>query len=499
MSRTQRGCNSSHRQEIHVAAQRIVLTSPWKLGLFVFMLVAGTGFGLIWAYIEIFGGQIDLRDEKVLRLAYAVLGGVAALGLLGYIAVVSSARPLDRVVRHSREREQLIKKFGKIQDPRMIEIEDYEPEPALKVVLERWSEQAAAASDARLTNAAQSEALAQLTEQLRESDAQGFQPEIEESTPDLDALVDAIKGIVTTVKPGETTTDPTGPAAPVAEGDWGAERNTWRAAAEQLVRCEQELEGFVRSVSGHAADIASRTGTLSKQSGALPREAAMAVENLRRNGIRMGKVREASELLSEEANKLGLQINTHLSAAGTENQELMAVADGLRTLSSQYQRVAAESEMARTEQDEALDELMGMEVSTLDSSAANALAQQAMALDQHAEALNELLTRFRMPMEQIRGIAPELAVSLPEPAFEEPAVEEDFAANEAEAQSEGPEIEPIELDTPVAEPMVEDTRDFGMAAESPKVYEIAELGGREIDGDGAERVYDLDELGAVEL
>lgn len=487
-----------------MAAQRIVLTSPWKLGLFVFMLVAGTGFGLIYAYIELFGGQIDLRDEKVLRLAYAVLGAVAALGLFGYIAVVTSARPLDRVVRHSREREQLLKKFGKIQDPRMVEIDDFEDEPALKAVLERWSDQAAAASDARLSSASQSEALAQLTEQLRESDAEAFHPDIEESTPDLDALVDAIKGIVTTVKPNAPSLDPSRPVAPVTDGDWDAERNTWRAAAEQLVRCEQELEGFVRSVSEHAAEIASRTGNLSKHSGALPREAAMAVENLRRNGIRMGKVREASELLSEEANKLGLQINTHLSRTGNEDPELLAVADGLRTLSNQYQRVATEAEMARGEQDEALDQLMGMEVSTLDSSAANALAQQAMALDQHAEALNELLTRFRAPMEQIRGVAPELAAmtppSAPTPAVpvQEPVVEE-LAMDAPDMDYEAPEVEPMDLDEPKPELVAADTRDFGMAAEAPKIYEIAELGGRELEANGGGRIYDLDELGAVEL
>ena len=61
--RTLRDRNFSQRQETHVAAQRIVLTSPWKLGLFVFMLVAGTGFGLIYAYMELFGGEIDLRNE----------------------------------------------------------------------------------------------------------------------------------------------------------------------------------------------------------------------------------------------------------------------------------------------------------------------------------------------------------------------------------------------------------------------------------------------------
>jgi hypothetical protein len=130
--------------------------------------------------------------------------------------------------------------------------------------------------------------------------------------------------------------------------------------------------------------------------------------------------------------------------------------------------------------------LTSMEVSTLDSSAASALAQQAMALDQHAEALGELLGRFRAPMQQIRGLVPELAAAVP----------------------------PMEQE-PVAVPEPKDnTRDFGMAAEAvrgsepstngERVYEVAELGGRELkaaaggpEADG--HVYDLNEFGAVEL
>jgi prepilin signal peptidase PulO-like enzyme (type II secretory pathway) len=479
---------------MHVAAQRIVLTSPWKLGLFVFLLVAGTGFGLIWAYIELFGGQIDLQDEEMLRLAYAVLGAVAGLGLFGYIAVVSSARPLDRVVRNSREREQMLKRYGKIQDPRMIDIEDFEGEPALKVVLERWAEQAAAASDARLTCAAQSDALARLTSQLLESDGEDFHPEIEESTPDLDELVDAIKGIVSGGKAGDASTSQAHSGARADGVGRDSERDTWRAAAEQLVQCEQEFEGFVRSVSDHAAEIASRTGNLSKHSGALPREAATMVDALRRNGVRMGKVREASELLGQETKKLGLQINGYLSRAGTEDPVLMAVVDGLGTLASQLQRVASEAETAKGEQEEALEKLLDMEVSTLDSSAAAALAQQAMALDQHAEALNELLTRFRVPMQQIRGVVPELPPARQKSAPIPPAREVSVSGTESEI--EAPEPEAFATDTPDS---AGDTRDFGMASDAPKIYEIAELGGREIDDDDEDRIYDLDEFGAVEL
>lgn len=471
-----------------MAAQRIVLTSPWKLGLFVFMLVAGTGFGLIYAYMELFGGQIDLRDEQNLRLAYMVLGGVAALGLFGYIAVVSSARPLDRVVRNSRQREQMIKKFGKIQDPRMVDIEDYEDEPALKAVLERWAGQAAEASEARLSQAAQKEALAKLTSQIREK-GPDFHPELPESTPDLDALIDAIKGFAA----GAPIPVPqaSGPAPSGPTRAWAGERSSWHQAAEQLFRHEQELEGFVRSVSEHAAAIAARTENLGKSSGALPRDAAMAVESLRRNGLRMGKIREASSLLSEEANKLALNMGVQLSREDNANPELMKVADGLRTLSGQYQRIASEVENVRNEQDTALETITTMETATMDSSTANALHQQAMALDQHAEALNELLERFRTPMQQIREIAPEVAAAVPplsKPVV--PAAAEEQTRDFQMKRGMAPEPTPVP-DVPVGAD--ED--------EGGRIYEIAELGGREIGPKptGSGRVHDLDEFGAVEL
>ena len=224
----------------------------------------------------------------------------------------------------------------------------------------------------------------------------------------------------------------------------------------------------------------------------------MAVENLRRNGLRMGKIREASELLSDEANKLAMTIGVELSRGGEENAELMGVADGLRTLSTQYQRIAAEVEIARTDQDESLDRLMNMEVSTLDSTSANALAKQAMALDQHAEALSELLTRFRRPMEEIRNVAPEIAAAIPARQSRPVAVPQPETYETPQVASIP--VEPIQLDEPAAQ------NGQPAHAEGPKIYDIAELGGREMAA-GAngqapqdeDHVYDLDEFGAVEL
>lgn len=121
-----------------MASPRIVVTSPWKLGLFVFLLVTACGFGLIYAYFELFGGNLDFQSTEALQNFYYVCGGVALLGLLGYLAVVSAAQPADRVAHFGRRRRQLMKKASKVDDPTQIDLEEFQDEPTLAAVLERW-------------------------------------------------------------------------------------------------------------------------------------------------------------------------------------------------------------------------------------------------------------------------------------------------------------------------------------------------------------------------
>jgi hypothetical protein len=126
-----------------------VVTSPWKLGLFVFLLVAGCGFGLIYAYYGYFGGSLDFSDRDALYTFYGICGGVALLGLIGYLTVVGAAQPVDRVVHGGRRRQRLMKKAGQIEDPTRIDLEDFQDEPALAALLERWREDRSAADEAR--------------------------------------------------------------------------------------------------------------------------------------------------------------------------------------------------------------------------------------------------------------------------------------------------------------------------------------------------------------
>ena len=124
-----------------MSAQRIVVTSPWKLGLFVFLLVAACGFGLIYAYFAFFGGRLDFSNPEALRNFYAVCGSVAFLGLLGYLAVVSAAQPANLVANEGRHRRNLMKKAAKIQDPGEVDLSAFQDEPTLVAILERWRQE----------------------------------------------------------------------------------------------------------------------------------------------------------------------------------------------------------------------------------------------------------------------------------------------------------------------------------------------------------------------
>ncbi len=167
-SRPQLGIHSG--KEMAVSAPRIVVTSPWKLGLFVFLLVTACGLGLIYLYFGYFGGRLDMTDPQVVRDFYMVCGSVAFLGLLGYLAIVSAAQPADRVAHYSRRRRKLLKKAAGITDPDRVDLEDYQHEPSLAAVLERWREDRRRLSEteAQVFSPQMRERLQAVTRQLEE-------------------------------------------------------------------------------------------------------------------------------------------------------------------------------------------------------------------------------------------------------------------------------------------------------------------------------------------
>ena len=475
-----------------MAAQRIVLTSPWRLGLFVFLLVVGTGFGLVYAYIELFGWRVDLQDQETVRYAYMVLGGVAVVGLLGYIAVVTSARPLDRVVRGSKAREQAIKRLGKISDPRDVDLDEFDIEPVLVKVVERWANDADAASSAQLEVAAQREAMAALVSSMQSNDAEAVALPPEYETPDLATLVGAINEFAATaarnaedqvVAATPPAPEPAPEAAPVAaapsESDWDRVRGDVTQAVSGLGQAEAELAAFVPGVAQRASQQAESAQRLasSDASGAVSAEVVTAVSAAQQNAQKITQLRESLETLAEESNKLAITMALQISRLGEAGGEMLDTAEDVRSLSTRYQRIAADLRMCETEQASTLSRLqqLGSHGGAVEAGAAQALVQEAMGLDQNAELLREVLGKLQSPISVLRRLT----------GVAEPAAVESVAPSAPAAPVATPEPAP-------AAPAVAETDE--------RVYEIAELGGRPIDGPAEDDdVHELQEFGAVEL
>ena len=464
-----------------MASQRIVLTSPWRLGLFVFLLVVGTGFGLVYAYVELFGWSVDMKDPETVRYAYMVLGGVAAVGLLGYIAVVTSSRPLDRVVRGSKAREQAIKRLGKVSDPRDVGTEEFDDEPVLAKVIERWASEVEASSVAQLDAASRREAITVLTKALAEAapgEDVAIAPEYE--TPELMALAAAIGDYAQAAAP-----EPEAPAPTATESEWDRCREDVASAVEGLGEAEAELEAFVPSIASRAGQLAEAAQRLASTdaSGAVSAEVVNAVSSAQQNAEKVTAIREALENLAEESNKLAITMALQLSRLGEAGGEMLDTAEGVRSLSTRYQRLAADLRMCEIEQASTLSRVqqLGGHGNAVDSSAARQLVQEAMGLDQNAEVLREVLGKLQDPLSTLRRLTGVVASSA--------AVADSAPVPSAPVAPPVPES----VDAPSAPaPAVESDE---------RIYDIAELGGRPLDGPGGGggSVHELQEYGAVEL
>lgn len=465
-----------------MTAQRIVLTSPWKLGLFVFLLVAGTGFGLLYAYLELFGGQIEvvvdnlqvldqqirLSGEMTVRDAYIVVGAVALLSLIGYLAVVTSARPLDRVVRGGRKREQALKRLGAVQDPRGIDPEDFEGEPQIVHLLERWTIDAQRANDAQLDAASQRETLARLAAQVRDAASTGTILEEASEDPAANALIASINDFV------QESAQAANPPVSAADAAWNAQRGAVSDAVEQVSHAEGELVGFVDSVAQRAGGIAQAAQLLSQSdaSGAVT-PANSAFEGAQITGKRLTQLRTTLEELAEQANKLAITMALQLNRLGDAGNEMIDTVEEVRTLSTHYQRLVADLRLCENDHVSTLQSLQdaGGSAPNAEAAALATLRDEAMVLDQNAEALREMLGQMRAPLARLRS-----AVGQAEPPRAAASAAPAAASFSGSA-------------APAATPHATEER----------IYEIAELGGHRIDEDGGEKVYDLQQFGAVEL
>lgn len=441
--------------EAPVASQRIVLASPWKLGLFVFVLVAGCGFGLIYAYLTLFGGSLAFEDERQLQAFYGVSGGVALLGILGYLAVISSARPLDRVVRGGKRRDKLMKQLESVEDPTTVDLSDFDDEPALALVLERWSRDHSEVHEAKLAVVQQKEVLSTLTHRIRDAAEQGTRMEAGELTPDLVRLVEALN-LYADGRAAESA--PAGPSVP-SLGD----------ALTRMAQLPQDLDGFCETLAeaSQGLSLAAGQGNAGAPSGA---------------GQKLANIRGTLELLAEEANKLSLTAAVQVSRLNEPNGELLEVAEQIRTLSSQYQRLVVDLRQVEGELGDG---------PAVDEGAGPGMAEWAEQLGFGAEALGECSDRLRRELDRLRAEAgmeplPAAGEAPRRPVGDFGSLEQPAAGGAPAApDAPQPEVAAGLADEPAADD-----------GEEPAV-ELTEFGAREVDDE--ERVYELAEFGAVEI
>jgi len=443
-----------------VAAQRIVLTSPWKLGLFVFLLVVGCGFGLIYAYLEFLGGSLDFQDERRLRVFYGICGGVALLGLLGYLSVVSSARPLDRVVRGGKRREKLMKQLADVDDPRDMDPGDFDDDPHLRKILERWIDDSGAATNARMAIANQKQALSSLAAKVQGA---AVQPqEITAEDEELAPLVNALNGYLEGVRSGAASAD-----APAAGVDGSRAQEAWRGRAGEFGELQKQLLGFAASVAASSEEL-NRRATLSRSA---PAGDADLVTLCERNASRLTDLKTTLEALAEESNRLAINAALQVSRLGESGGELVEVTEQIRSLSTRYQRLVSDLSLCENDQ-AATVQAVRNDAAPGDSAglSADAIEKVAMVLDQNAGGIQEIATGLRGTVAQLQAaLDPGAAPVPPEPSG------------------------PISVPNPVLQ--------AGADSEGDRIYDLSEFGARELPAqDDAEGpIHDLAEFGAVQL
>jgi methyl-accepting chemotaxis protein len=478
-----------------VALHRIVLTTPWKLGLFVFMLVIGCGFGLIYGYVSLFGVAIDLQDEQAVKSFFAMCGGVALLAVLGYLGVVTQARPLDKVMRGGQKRSRIMRRFGAIEDPREVDLSDFEAEPDLVAVLERWIQDVGAANNAQMAIVNQREALTNLAMRVQSA---GHSPEgLVASDDETQPLVNAINELIQ-----EARHQPEEPTGTVDENVTQA----WHQGITNLQQQQAQLLGFASSVAASSEELSRRAQTNLASTGDHELGAALR-DSCAKNTERITELRTTLETLAEEANRLAINAALQVSRLGESGSDLVAVTEEVRSLSTRYQRLASDLRVCENDQQAALgqiDDLVrqssaGDESQTSAGLSSASIQKVAMVLDQNAGGLKEIASELGAQLTELRQAMGDTSETV-SPQAESGSAPVAFESGPAAAMSD--EVAPLQLETSMGAPMDASPPAPAAAAGDPAMMSAgpsANSGSVAPAAEQADEVHDLSEFGAVEL
>jgi hypothetical protein len=443
---------------------------------------------------------------------------------------------MEGVVRGNKRRDKLMKRFGQIKDIHSVRPDEFSDEPALQDVLERWLAESGAASDALRNMAAQRQAIVALTEKLQQHDAGGAPLHATAEQPELARLVSAINDWIQS-----------GPAREQQAGADGEPPTNGLEVGERLRDAQDQLLGFADS-------IAESVETLERimAAGGTGADCAAAIvqspvsETVARATQRLASSRQHLEALAEESNRLAIQAALHVSRLGEPDAEMLRVTEEIRTLSTRYQRLAAELRLSEGDHELLAGEWHKLQqraaASGASRSGADWMRKLAMVMEQNAGGLEELATSLADEIERLTGSAvPKRPKRAPRPQPAPAHVSREITPPPVQARQAPPArqqapIAPAPVQRPIApapaQPRVQapaqpraqapvqrtappppprpnpasapvvpvsgPRRPVEVAQEADNIYEMAELGGRELDESG-EPIYELLEFGAVQL
>lgn len=353
-----------------MGSQRIVFTSPWKLGLFVFLLVVGCGFGLIYAYLQFFGGSLEFKDERALLAFYAAAGGVALLGLLGYVAVVSAAQPMDRIVSGGRRRSNLLKELSKVEDPREVDTEHFESDPDLGAVVERWRAHRLAGCEAEEALQRHREMLSAFVTQLREAAQGGGAIAAEGAEGAVAALVATTNSLLEEL--AQLRAQPPAAAPSVGQAS-DSLRAAWRDGSDRLRRHQRDVARFAAAIAGNGEQLAAAAVQPSRATRGESRSVSPVVPTVedllldsnlgstcQRNRERVGTLRQQLETLAEEANALAITAALQVSRMGDHASSLLPLTEQIRNLSTRFQKASADLKLCEYDQEATATQVAGL-------------------------------------------------------------------------------------------------------------------------------------------
>jgi hypothetical protein len=474
------------------------MTAPWKLGLFVFLLVLGTSFGLVYAYLELFGRPpLDLQDPETLQNLYLIAGGVGLLALLGFVSVLSSARPVDRGGRANRRREQLMKKLARVDDPRTVDRAQFDEEPALVGLIERWAESTEAANRASVTILQHKEALSALAVRVQNASNEGLSLGPDEN-PELGPLVDAINRLIRETAGLSSGSSKPAQVAPDVAAKPTLDEHAQRAI-EELAERQRALRDFVSQVAHAANGLQQQANSLG--GGSAAQSGAESSRVHRQILERLSGLRSALDGLAEDANKLAITTALRISRLGESGAELVDLADEVRALSARFLEASSMVAACETAHRE-LGEGSPASEATLVSAGVHELG---MILEQSAGGLRDLLESMEgnlrivqraggLPvMDRPSAPVPPVEVSVRSSGPVEPASVPPTGARREGSATEGSTVEATGVPGP-------DSHE-GAASGPERIYDLDEFGAREVQDrdERPGRIYDLNQFGAVEL